>query len=54
MAIDFDKVNQAYNTIKALRQSFVEGVITKEELEAQLAKIRAEIKLLLGFPPPPV
>lgn len=51
MAIDYDKLNQAYATMRTLREEFLKGTITKTELDAQLIKIKADIRAILGFTP---
>lgn len=49
MAIDYDELNSAYGTMRTLREEFLKGNITKEELDAALTKIKADIRQILGF-----
>ena len=51
MTIEYDKLNAAYAAIRSLREEFLRGTITKDELDAQEAKIRGDIREILGFPP---
>ncbi|MCK4721771.1 MAG: hypothetical protein KAT75_00635 [Dehalococcoidia bacterium] len=51
MAIEYDRLNQAYAAIRTIREEFLRGTITKEELDAMETKIRADIRGILGFEP---
>lgn len=51
MPIEYDKLNAAYAMLKTIREEFLKGTITKPELDAQEVKIKADIRVLLGFPP---
>jgi len=51
MGIEYDKLNAAYAAIKSLREEFLKGTITKDELDAQEVKIRNDIREILGFTP---
>lgn len=51
MAIDYDKLNAAYGMLRTLREEFLKGNITKAELDAQEAKIKDDIRGILGFSP---
>jgi len=51
MAIQYDKLNEAYAMLRTLREEFLRGTITKEELDAQEVIIRNDIRQILGFPP---
>lgn len=51
MAIQYDKLNAAYAMMRTLKEEFLKDTITKAELDAQLAKIKSDIRELLGFPP---
>jgi len=52
MVIEYDRLNAAYTAIRSLREEFLKGTITKDELDAQEVKIRADIREILGFTPP--
>jgi len=51
MAIDYDKLNQAYAIMRTLKEEFLRDTITKTELDAQLDKVKADIRVILGFSP---
>lgn len=51
MAIDYDKLNAAYGMLRTLREEFLKGNITKDELDAQEVVIKNDIREILGFPP---
>jgi len=51
MAIQYDKLNEAYSALRTLREEFIKGTITSEELSYQEAVIRNDIREILGFPP---
>ena len=51
MAIDYDKLNQAYGMLRTLKEEFLKGTITKDELDAQEVVIKNNIREILGFPP---
>ena len=51
MPIQYDKLNSAYAALRTLREEFLQGTITKEELDAQEKVIRNDIREILGFPP---
>ena len=51
MAIQYDKLNSAKAMLRTLRQEFLEGGLTVEELREQEAKIKADIRELLSLPP---
>ncbi len=51
MAIQYDRLNEAYSTLKTLRQEFLDGTITTEELAEQTAEIKANIREILSLPP---
>lgn len=53
MAIDYDRLNSAYAMTRTLREEFLKGNITREELDAQLVKIRADIRQILDLPTEP-
>ena len=53
MAIDYDKLNQAYQAQRTVRQAFLDGIITVAELKVELAKIEADIQSILSLPEPP-
>ena len=53
MTIQYDKLQEAYASLRAFRQAFLDGVISAEELAAQKSKVKADIREILGFPPPP-
>ncbi len=50
--INYDNLNAAYSSWRALRQSYLDGIITEAELAAQVVKIKADIKEILGIPAP--
>lgn len=49
MTIQYDKLNQAKQLLRTLRQEFIDGIITKDELDAQELKVRADIRAILGL-----
>lgn len=51
MAIAYDTLNQAYAMLRTLKEEFLKGTITKEELDAQEFVIKNDIRQILGFPP---
>ncbi len=51
MPIQYDKLNSAYAALRTLRQEFLDGTITTEELAEQTAIIKAEIRAIIGLPP---
>ena len=51
MPIEYDRLNAAYAMLRTMREEFLKGNITKAELDAIEAKIKADIRELLGFPP---
>lgn len=51
MVIEYDRLNQAYAMTRTLREEFLKGNITREELDAQLVEIKADIRQILDFPP---
>lgn len=51
MAIDYEKLNAAYAMMRTLKEEFLKDTITREELDAQLAKIKDDIREILGFLP---
>ena len=53
MSIEYDKLNAAYAMLRTLREEFLRDTITKEELDAQEAKVKNDIRELLGFLPLP-
>lgn len=53
MAIAYDNLNAAYAMMRTLREEFLNGTITKEELDAQIAKVKNDIRVIMGFAPIP-
>lgn len=53
MAIEYDELNAALAALRTLRGQFLDGIITKDELDAAETKIRADIREILGYPPAP-
>lgn len=51
MAIDYQKLNDAYGILRTLREEYLKETITKEELDAQVVKIKNDIREILGYPP---
>ena len=51
MPIQYDRLNSAYAALRTLREEFLKGTITKEELDAQEVVIKKDIREILGFPP---
>lgn len=51
MDIQYDKLTQAYSQLRALRQAFLDGLITNAELKDQEKVIKDNIREILGFPP---
>ena len=51
MGIEYDKLNAAYAMLRTLKEEFLKGVITKEELDAQEKVIKNDIREILGFEP---
>ncbi len=51
MGIQYDKLNAAYAMLRTLKEEFLKGTITKEELDAQEVVIKNDIREILGFPP---
>ena len=51
MAIQYDKLNEAYSALRTLRQTFLDGIIDAVELAEQVLPIKANIRELLGLPP---
>lgn len=51
MGIQYDKLNEAKAALRTMRQEFLDGGLTVEELAEQEAKVKAEIRELLDLPP---
>lgn len=51
MAIQYDKLNEAYAMLRTLREEFLKGTLTKQELDAQEVVIKNDIRQILGFSP---
>jgi len=51
MAIQYDKLNAAYAALRAIRQAFLDGVLSAAALEDQEAVIRADLLAILELPP---
>jgi len=51
MAIQYDKLNDAYAMLRTIREEFLNGTITNAELKEQEKKIQADIREILGLPP---
>ena len=53
MAIQYDKLQQAYQALRTMRQGYLDGVITAEEMATQEVVIRNDIREILGLEPLP-
>ncbi len=53
MALEYDKVNASMALLKSMRQAYLDGFITAAELNSIEIKIKADLRELFGFPPPP-
>jgi hypothetical protein len=51
MAIAYDNLNAAKAVLRTLREEFLDGVITNAERLEQEAKIKNDIRVILGFAP---
>ena len=51
MAIQYDKLNAAYAMLRTIREEFLKGNLTPQELAAQELVIKNDIREILGFPP---
>ena len=49
MAIQYDNLNAAYSMLRTLREEFLKGTITKDELDAQEFIIKNDIRKILGL-----
>ncbi len=53
MTLEYDKINASMALLKSMRQAYLDGHITADELTAIEVKIKADLRELFGFPPPP-
>ncbi len=52
MPINYDKLAEAYSAWRTLRQAYLDGLITGDELAVQVAKVKADIREIIGIPAP--
>ena len=51
MAIQYDKLNEAYSALRTIRQEFLNGTLSVTELAEQETVVKADIRELLSLPP---